>query len=114
MRRGRAPLAAEQILRVAGVDNLAPRRAAPGAQFDDVVRLEDHVEVVLDDDHGVSLVDERVEDADELLAVAEMEADRGLLEQVKVARGDAASSLPAAGAALVRHMIDHAGEDAGE
>jgi hypothetical protein len=39
---------------------------------------------VLDHDDRVALVDERVQDADQLLAVAQVQADRRLLEDVEV------------------------------
>jgi hypothetical protein len=41
--------------------------------------------VVLDHDDRVPLVDEGMQHADELLAVAEVQADGGLLQQVEVA-----------------------------
>jgi hypothetical protein len=45
-----------------------------------VVGALDDVEVVLDDEHGVALVDEAVEDVQELLDVAEVEAGGRLVE----------------------------------
>ncbi len=41
---------------------------------------------MLDHDDRVALVDERMEDPDQLLAVAQVQADRRLLEEVEVAR----------------------------
>jgi hypothetical protein len=41
--------------------------------------------VVLDDDDGVALLDEAVEDVDEALDVFEVEADGGFLNEVEVA-----------------------------
>src|SRR5581483_5609753 len=42
-------------------DDLAARLAALRAEVDDPVRLLDHVEVVLDDDHRVAAVDEALQ-----------------------------------------------------
>lgn len=72
------------------VENLAARWAAAGAEFEDVVSFGEEVEVVLDNDDGVALVHEIVEDADEFFAVAEVEADGGLLQKVEVFHGGAA------------------------
>src|SRR5690606_29358871 len=49
------------VLRRAGREDLSAARAALGAEVDHPVRRLDDIEVVLDDDHGVPLVDESVE-----------------------------------------------------
>ena len=47
----------------------------------------DHLEVVLDDDHGVSVVHESVQNSEELADVLEMQACGGLVEDVESAPG---------------------------
>ena len=47
--------------------------------------------VVLDDDDGVALVDEAVEDVDEFLDVLEVEADGGFFDEVEI--GDRRSAI---------------------
>ena len=64
--------------------------AALRADLHHVVSLGDEVEVVFDDDDGVPLVDESVEELDEPLAVPQVQADGGLLQEVKVAAEEAA------------------------
>src|SRR5690606_24162449 len=68
--------------------------AAPPAlrpEVEHVVRGLDHVEVVLDQDDRVALIHERVEGGEELADVVEVEAGRGLVEEVeRVLRGGTA------------------------
>lgn len=52
------------------VEDVAAVLAAFGADFDEVVGFGEEVEVVFDDDDGVALVDEVLEDVDEAFAVA--------------------------------------------
>ena len=61
-------------------------RPAAGTDLDDIVGLREQIEVVLDHDHGVALVDDGLEQADEFLAVAQVQADGRFLEEVEVAR----------------------------
>jgi uncharacterized protein YwlG (UPF0340 family) len=75
------------------VEQFAAVRAADRAELDDVISFEEEIEVMLDDDHGVALVHQRVKHVDEFFAVAEVEADRRLLEQVEVARESAAGAF---------------------
>ena len=66
-----------------------PPSPHPRAEVDDPVGGLDHVEVVLDHDHGVPGVDQAVEDVEQPLDVSEVEAGGGLVEDVKgVAGGD--------------------------
>src|SRR5882762_2941595 len=60
---------------------------ALGAEVDDPVGLLDHVEVVLDDEHGVAEIDEALQDVEELSNVVEVEAGGGLVEDVERAAG---------------------------
>ncbi len=78
---------------VPGRDQVASPRPALRPEVDHVVgRLHD-VEVVLDDDHRVAAVDEGVQHLQELLHVVEVEARRGLVEDVERAAGRAARQL---------------------
>ena len=66
-----------------------PRNNSPTApaalrtQVDHVVGGLDHVQVVLDDDDRVALVDEFVQDVQQLVGVFEVQAGRGLVEDVE-------------------------------
>src|SRR5438552_6362320 len=64
-------------------DHLAAGLPALGTEVDDVVRGLHHVQVVLDDDDGVARIDEAVEHVEQALHVREMEAGRGLVEDVE-------------------------------
>ena len=75
------------LLGRAGRDDLAAGGAALGAEIDDPVGGLDDVEVVLDDEHGVAVVDEAVEHLEQLLDVVEVEAGGRLVEQVERAAG---------------------------
>jgi hypothetical protein len=72
--------------------------------------------VVLDHDDGVALFDQGMEDFDQLFAVAEVQADRGLFEEVEVADGDAAAALFVAREAVGEfgHEFEALGFAAGE
>ena len=64
-------------------DQLSPVLAGAGAEVDDVVGGADRALVVLDHDHRVAEVAQPRERADQLLVVALVEADRGLVEDVE-------------------------------
>ena len=72
--------AAEEARPGAGEDDLAAGLAGARAHVDDVLGGPDDVGVVLDDDDRVADVLERLEDLDEAVVVAGVEADRGLVE----------------------------------
>jgi hypothetical protein len=77
-----APVA--QQLGVAALeDQTAALLAGAGAQVDDVVRLLHDQPLVLDHQHGVALVAQGLEDGDQALGVAGMQADGGLVEDVE-------------------------------
>ena len=57
--------------------------AAFGPEIDHTVRGFDDVEIVLDDHHGVALIDEGLEHADQSFRVGHMEAGSGLVENVE-------------------------------
>ena len=70
------------LLRRPGGDDVAAVFAGAGAEVDEVVGGHHRPLVVLDDDHRVAEVAEPVEGRDQLLVVALVEADRGLVEDV--------------------------------
>ena len=76
--------------------------AGAGAEVDDVVGGAHRPLVVLDDDHRVAEVAEPVERVDQLLVVALVEADRGLVEDVQDADQAASRSGSRAGSAAPR------------
>ena len=80
-------------VRGAGGDDLAALVAAVGAEVDDPVGGFDDVEIVFDDDDGVALVDEGVEDFEEFADVFEVEAGRGFIEDVEGLPGGAAGEF---------------------
>lgn len=75
------------------VEDLASLGAAFGAELDEVVGLGEQVEVVLDDDDGMALVDEAVQEAYQFFAVAEMEPDGGFFENVEIEALDVAAAF---------------------
>ena len=73
------------LLGGAGGDEAAAGGAAFGAEVEDPVGAEHDVEVVFDDDDGVAVVDEVVEDAHEDVDVGGVEAGGGFVEDEKAA-----------------------------
>src|SRR5690348_4086120 len=74
-------------------DDPAAVRTALGTQVDDPIGRLDDIEVVLDHEHRVALVDQPVQDAQEETNILEMEARRGLIEDVERAAGVAFGEL---------------------
>jgi len=68
-------------------DDFASGGPGFGTHVDEVVGFGHEAGVVFDDDDGVALVDETVEDVDEALHVLQVEADAGLLDEVEVGNG---------------------------
>src|SRR5713226_10355881 len=66
-----------------GKEQLATEFAGAGTEIDDAIRGLNGVGIVLDDEHGVSEIAEGLENVDEPLRVARMEADRRLVEHVE-------------------------------
>ena len=60
---------------------------ALGSHVDQAVGGLDHVEVVLDHDHAVAGVDEPLQDVEQALDVREVQARRGLIQEVERAPG---------------------------
>ena len=56
-----------------------------GAQVDDPVRVLDHVQIVLHDEHRIAPVDESLQQSDQAPHVVEVEARRWLVQQIEAA-----------------------------
>src|SRR3546814_4728904 len=74
---------AGDLLRGAGGHQAAAAVAAVGAEVEDPVGGLDDLEVVLDDQHGVALVDQCLQHLQQLLHVVEVEAGGRLVENVE-------------------------------
>src|SRR5437867_2569499 len=68
-------------------DDAAAAFAAFGAEVDNPVGLFDDVEVVLDDEDGVTEIDEALQDREKFSNIVEMQAGGGLVEDVERAAG---------------------------
>ena len=86
-------LGGRDLLRGSGHDDGSPALAALWAHVDDPVGVGDDVEVVLDDDHGVALVDQSLEHRQQLADVFEMQTGGRLVEDVDGPPGGAALEL---------------------
>ena len=75
--------ALRHLLGRALADDAAATVATLGTHVDDPVRHLDDVEVVLDDEHGVALVDELVQHVHQHLDVFEVEAGGRLIKHVE-------------------------------
>src|SRR3546814_18406648 len=58
-------------------------RSAFGAEVEDIIGGLDDVEIMLDDDHAVALLDERLEHFEQLADILEMEPGGRLVEDVE-------------------------------
>jgi hypothetical protein len=67
----------------AGGDEFPSPVAAFRAEVDDVIRLENHVQIVLDQDHRVAPVDEELNHFHQLVNIGEMESGCRLIENVE-------------------------------
>ena len=56
---------------------------APGADIDDVIRLQDRILIMLDDDDGIAQIAQALERPEQALVVTLVQADRGLVEHVE-------------------------------
>jgi hypothetical protein len=64
-------------------DDFASIRARLWAKINNVIGLCDHAEIVLDDNHRVSFVDEPMQHAEKQFNVGHVQTDRGFLEQIQ-------------------------------
>ena len=81
--RSASPAGASISFGVPSATTSPPCSPAPGPEVDDVVGGPDRALVVLDHDHRVAEVAEALERADQLLVVALVQPDRGLVEDVE-------------------------------
>ena len=88
-----AAVARGAFLRRAGKDELAAAVAALGPEVDDVVGALDHIQIVLNDDHGVARVYEPLQHLHELVDVCHMQSGRRLVEDVYGTAGIPAGKL---------------------
>ena len=68
-------------------DHAPAAGARIGTHLDDVVGRAEHLDVVVDHDHGVAVGHEVAHDAQETLDVRRVQADRGLVHHVEDSRG---------------------------
>src|SRR5262249_19877688 len=73
----------QQPLVVARVDDLAALFSRAKSDVDDVISDTNHVLVVLDDEHRVSLISQLLKNVDQSTVVANMQPDRWLVEDVE-------------------------------
>lgn len=83
---GVAAFGTGKFFRGAGGDELPAGCAAFGTDVENPVGFGQHVEVVFDDDDGVTAVDETVKEGDEFFYVGEVEADGGFFQKVEIFR----------------------------
>src|SRR5579864_9708636 len=81
------------LLGCAGANHFAPAAAPVGAKIDDPVGRLDNVQVVLDNDDGISAIDEAMQNLQQFLDVVEMQAGGGLVEDVKSLAGALAAQF---------------------
>src|SRR5262245_44781006 len=79
--------------RRAGGEHAAALLAPLGTEIDDPIGGFDHVQVVLDDHHGIALLDEPVQHLQQLLDVGEVQPRGRLVQDVERAAGGATTQL---------------------
>ena len=71
-------------------------RVSAGAHIDDIVGVSDHVKVVLDDDDGRAVIQQRLKNTEQHANIQRMQADRRLIEHkdgVRLRSADLAGEL---------------------
>ena len=81
--RGERSFVFQQLFVGAGKHHLAALLAGLRSEIDDVIAFFDDLGIVLDDDDGILIGAQAVEDLDQAAAVARMQADRRLVEHVE-------------------------------
>ena len=77
-----------QLFRRAFGDDRAAAKTTLGSEVDDVVGGLDHVEVVLDDDHRIAALDQRMQDAQQAVDVFKVQTGGRLVQDIeRAARG---------------------------
>src|SRR5690606_38460518 len=74
-------LVAHQLRRRAASDDFAARFAALRSEVDEPIGGTDHVQVVLDHEHGMTRVDQTTKRSQQLCNVVEVQAGRRLVEE---------------------------------
>ncbi|EAR22965.1 hypothetical protein NB231_14133 [Nitrococcus mobilis Nb-231] len=87
--------------------------AALGAQVDEPVDLGKHIQIMLDDDHGVAGGHEPVQHADEFFHIGHVQSHRGFIQKVKRMRR-AAAALAGPGLGELRDELEALRFPAGE
>ena len=80
---GQAARVLEELREGALEDHAAPLLPRPGPEVDHVIGGAHQGGIVLHHQHGVALVAQRAQDADEALGIPGMQPDRGLVEHVE-------------------------------
>src|SRR5512133_97590 len=75
------------VLRRSSGDNLPATISTVRTEVDDPIGGLDHVEIVLDDEHRVSSIDESMQYVEQHANVFEVQTSRGLVEDVERAAG---------------------------
>ena len=71
------------VFRRADGDDAAAAGPALGAQIDHPVRRLDHIQIVLDDEHGIAGLDESVQHVEQLADVFKVQPGRRLVQNIK-------------------------------
>ena len=104
--RGAGGLGFGDLFRWALCDDLAAGVTGFGADVEDPVGFGGDGHVVLDDDDGVTFIDEAVKDVDETLHVFEVEADGRFFDEVEIALGESSVVESGLGAAAFGEFGD--------
>src|SRR3954453_12443221 len=86
-----APLVAHQLFRSTDCNNLPTRFATLGTHINQIIGTLDHVQIVFDDQHGITKVDQALQHGKQMAHVLEMQSRRRLVEKI-----EGASCLPLA------------------
>ena len=86
---------ARQLLGRSGPDDPAASVPAFRTQVDDMIRAFDHIEIVLDDDHGVVLIDQAIEHPEQFADVVEVQTGGGFVQDVEGPAGAALGQFAA-------------------
>src|SRR5580765_8471080 len=77
--------------RGAGHNNLPAAASAFRAKIDDPIRNFDHIEIMLDAEHGTTRLNQLAEGGEQLADVVKMEAGSGLVENIERALAGAST-----------------------
>ena len=83
----------DELLRTAAADDRSAVVAAFGTEVDDIVGGFDHVEIMLDDENGVAVIDEAVEDVQQTGDIGAVQTCGGFIQDLDGIAGTAAGKL---------------------